>query len=184
MHSPRSSQKLVYWCVDYALNILIDYISDKIDPLKDKQLTKLFNQKLQDKGISKREISRMTYKLKRQKYIEIVKGGSVVLTDKAKIRAIDKYATLTPQDEKRRLVSFDIPEAFKKQRNSFRRTIKRMGFRQIQKSLWVCDRNVGDLVEIAAEENQVGEYVAYFVIEKSNIDKHIEKLLQPRIVPD
>ena len=50
-----------------------------------------------------------------------------------------------------------------------------MGFVQIQKSLWVIDKNVTDLVEMAAYEYKVEKFVAYIVSEKSDIEGIIAK---------
>jgi len=55
-----------------------------------------------------------------------------------------------------------------------------MGFVQIQKSLWVSDKNLGELVEMVVKEYKVENYVAYFIIDNSNIEKHIGNLLLKR----
>ena len=103
---------------------------------------------------------------------------SIKLTNKAKIKIIDKIIEGKEKDNKYRFISFDIPERLHYYRDLFRRAIKRMGFRQIQQSLWVTDKNIGDLVEIAAKEYGVEEYVAYIVAETSNIDAHIKQTLK------
>ena len=123
----------------------------------------------------------MVYELKKSKYIEIDEGDSVKLTNKAKIKLIDRIADTNINDGKLRLVSFDIPEIKRTNRNNFRRAIKRMGFRQVQKSLWVNNRNVGELVEMAAVEYKVSDYVAYFVAERSNIDHHISDVFKKSV---
>lgn len=165
------------WCVNSALNLLVDYVKSKQKPLREGELTGYFRDQLVDYGISNRRISRVVYDLKKSNYIEFDEGDSVRFTNKAKIRFIDKFVPADKADKKRRLVSFDIPETKRRQRNAFRRSIKQMGFRQIQKSLWVCDKNVGDMVEVASNEFGVEEYVAYFVVESSNIDLFINKIL-------
>jgi len=178
MVTPKQSQKILVWCIESALTLLIRFFSSQKSNIKQDELTEYFNNHLEGSGISKRRISRISYELKRQNYVEIGKGDSVKLTDKAKIKMIDKYVSQHIKDGKRRLVSFDIPETKRRQRNAFRRSIKKMGFRQIQKSLWVCDQNIGDLVEISAKEFKIEEYVAYFVVQSSNIEKYIDKILK------
>lgn len=180
MFTPKQSQKILGWTIETALNLLVELYSSGKTILKQSEITNYFNQYVEGSDISSRRISRVSYELKRQKYIEIDEGDSVRLTDKAKIRVIEKCVAMNPHDKKRRLISFDIPETKRVQRNCFRRAIKKMGFAQIQKSLWVCDRNIGDLVEIAVKEFKVEEYVAYFVVETSNIDKYINKILSQR----
>ena len=153
---------------------LVDSINNKITSSK---LKDSLVENLSDYDISPRRVSKMLYELKKNKYIEYREGDSVVFTNKAKIKIIDRLVEGKNSDNKYRLVSFDIPEIFRSNRNNFRRAIKRMGFRQVQKSLWVTDRNVGNLVEIAAIEYNVSRYIAYFVSDKSNIDNHIIKVL-------
>lgn len=178
MVTPRQAQKIWIWTIDTALTLLVDFISTQKCLIKRRQFEKLFNEHLGGSPIPKERIWRINYELKKRGYLDFDDvGDSVKLTDKAKIRLIDKYVSDSESDGKRRLVSFDIPEIKKRQRNGFRRCIKTMGFRQIQKSLWVCDKNIGELVECAAKEHEVEKYVAYFVVEASNIDNHIKNLL-------
>jgi DNA-binding transcriptional regulator PaaX len=119
-------------------------------------------------------------------YIETRDNGqSIILTNKAKMKLIDQIVLKVPRDHKLRyLVSFDIPENQKVQRNGFRRAIKNLGFVQIQQSLWIIDRNAGELVELASSEYKVEKYVAYFVCIKSNIDSFLNEKLTEKIQKD
>ncbi|HOX41320.1 MAG TPA: hypothetical protein PK263_03950 [bacterium] len=118
--------------------------------------------------------------LRKSGYIEVVKDGegkeSVCFTNKAVIKILDRISGNSRCDGRSRFISFDIPERFKSKRNLFRRAIKRMGFKQIQKSLWVCDRNIGDLVELVEREYGVSQYVVYIVAEKTDIDSTIREM--------
>jgi len=131
------------------------------------------------KSISKKQMANMMYHLKKEKYIEVidVKENSIRLTNKAKIRMIEKIASGEKTDNKKRYISFDIPERLHQNRDNFRRAIKKMGFLQIQQSLWVINKNVGNLVELASCEYGVEDYVAYIVSESSNIEQHVDKTL-------
>ncbi len=134
-----------------------------------------------EKVLTCSNISKIFHNLKNQGYIEIEKSlngnDSVVFTNKARLAIVDRLAARIPSSTKYCLVSFDIPERLKNRRNRFRRTIKRMGFRQIQKSLWVSDRMLGNLVDLASVEYEVEDYVVYFVSSDTNINNHIEQLL-------
>lgn len=103
-------------------------------------------------------------------------GDSIEFTNKAKIRIIDTLSSRHEVDGKYRFLSFDIPEQKRAYRDGFRRSIKRLGFKQVQKSLWVCNKNVGDLIEILLKEYHVNEYVTYIISERSDIDKHVKKM--------
>lgn len=123
-------------------------------------------------------IAQLISNLKRGGYIEIKKsesGESICFTNKARLAIVDRLAGRISKDDKFYFISFDIPERLRVNRDQFRRAIKRMGFIQIQKSLWVCDRNVGELVELAAYEYKVEPYVVYIVSTITDIDGIIEK---------
>jgi hypothetical protein len=122
--------------------------------------------------------------LRRRKYIEVIKDSSgnesFTFTNKAKLKVLDRIADAMEIDGKFRFISFDIPERKLNDRNRFRRAIKKIGFIQIQKSLWVCNRNVGELVEMAAHEFRVEKYVVYIISEKTDIDGLIKKMFSTK----
>jgi hypothetical protein len=131
-----------------------------------------------DGRVSKKQISDLFYNLKRQKYItEVGEGQAIVLTDKARIKIIEKMIEKIKNDERLRLLSFDIPERMHVERDYFRRAIKRIGFRQIQQSLWAINKDVSEAVELAIKYYKVEDYVAYIVAEKTNIDIMIKNTL-------
>lgn len=127
-------------------------------------------------------ICRFIQSLKQRNYIEVKtnKDGqeSLRYTNKAKLKMLDRIADKCGKSELLYLVSFDIPEQLKIKRNQFRRAIKRMGFRQIQKSLWITDRNIGEFVELAAKEYEVEDYIVYIQALRTNIDKIIRTSLK------
>lgn len=123
------------------------------------------------------------WNLKSSGYIEIKKeingNRSVCLTTKGKIKYLESDADKS-DDGKMRILSFDIPEDLRKIRNQFRCSIKRIGFKQLQQSLWACPYPKADQIDIIINELNIKQYVAYFIIEKSNIDQHIWKLFKKR----
>ena len=165
------------WCLEKSIGFIFDLFGNRNKKVTRDELNRRFQEEVARFQISGRQANKMLYDLKRRDYISYAEGDSVVLTDKAKIKIIDKVVDTTRKDGKVRFVSFDIPESKRNDRDCFRLAIKRMGFRQIQKSLWACQYNIGDLVEAAASIYDVSDYVAYFVSEKSNIDAHISKIL-------
>ena len=135
---------------------------------------------LQGENVSKwtvENICRSLQSLKQRGYIEIINdehGGSIHYTDRAKLKMVDKIAEKMPKDNSMlRFISFDIPEQLKSQRDHFRMIIKRLGFKQVQKSLWVSNKNVAKLVELAAEDLKIADFIIYIVSTKTNIDKTI-----------
>jgi DNA-binding transcriptional regulator PaaX len=104
-------------------------------------------------------------------------SSSIKLTNKGKLKILE-HSTNIDIDGRWRFISFDIPETMCKQRRQFRNTIKRIGFRQVQKSLWASPFVKADQVNLAIEEFGLNGYVAYFIVEKTDIDNHLKKLFQ------
>ena len=110
----------------------------------------------------------------RGKYVVIRGQGErrrLVLTHKGK-RLLNQKAleNLRPPvsrawDKKWRLVLFDIPEEFKKNRNSFAVGLKRMGFVQIQKSCFTFPFPCLDEIEVLADFHEVRRFVTFLVAE-------------------
>jgi DNA-binding transcriptional regulator PaaX len=176
MVTSRQSEEILKWCIKSVVCLIYDMTSRGLAILAKDEL-KIFLAKEYNGDVTSQQISKMIYDLRRREYVESFAGDSVILTNKAKIKIIDRVVGGSQIDGKLRLVSFDIPENMRLCRDNFRRAIKRMGFKQVQKSLWAANRNVGALVEVVAEEYGVSDYVAYFVSDISNIDSHISNTL-------
>jgi len=110
----------------------------------------------------------------RGRYIVITGKGEhrrLVLTHKGKRlvnqKAMENLRPITPAawDKKWRLVLFDIPEEFKKNRNSFAVGLKRMGFVQIQKSCFTFPFSCLDEIEVLADFHEVRPFVTFLVAE-------------------
>lgn len=114
--------------------------------------------------------------LEKRGYIKIT-SDSIEITKKGKIHHLEKSNNQTT-DGKWRILSWDIPESMSLQRNQFRRSIKRIGYRQVQKSLWACPFIKADEVDLIIDEYDVRKYVAYFVVEKTDIQEHLLKLFE------
>ena len=168
------------WGLEVALGFLFEKAEKYVSKFDDEKSFYHEINTMSGNRLRHQQVSKMIYQLKRNGYIEIddTTGRSIKLTDKAKIKIVEQVVEKTSVDRRNRFVSFDIPEPLHANRDQFRRVIKRMGFRQIQQSLWVIDKNVGELVEIAAKEYGIEEYVAYIVAEKTNIDAHIQNALK------
>ena len=105
----------------------------------------------------------------RNRSIEITHKGSIKLLE----NSIDKNS-----DGRWRFLSFDIPEEKRATRNRFRRLIKKIGFKQVQKSLWACPYNKADQIETTIRYLCLEKYVAYFIAEKTDIDKLLNSIFK------
>ena len=140
--------------------------------------TKLFKENLRRNKINPIRIFDRLHKLENTGYIEIKKDQnnfSVELTHKGKIKLLENSSN-NKIDGKWRMISFDIPEEMKNQRNQFRSAIKRIGFRQVQKSLWACPFIKTDEIEKVIKFYELKDYVAYLVVEKSDINSFLKEL--------
>ncbi len=133
-------------------------------------------------GWSKSKFSKHFNDLKSRGYLvfeDDEKGQhSVKFTNKAKLKILDKIGQRLEVDGKKRFISFDVPEKWKGKRDSFRRALKELGCLQIQKSLWVTNRNIGEYVEMAAYTFGIEQYVVYIIAEQTDIDGIIENKLK------
>ena len=134
------------------------------------------------------KIGRWVESLRQKGYINVTDSArgerSIEFTNKGKLKIVESACQRRKGDKKYRFLSFDIPESMRPSRDRFRRSIKGMGFMQIQKSLWVIDKNVTEFVEAACYEYGVEKYVVYIVSEKTDIDGIIEKMLKKSIKKD
>ncbi len=69
-------------------------------------------------------------------------------------------------DGKWRVVIFDIPEQKRIIRNLFRRNLKRWGFKQLQKSVWISKRDVYDKLAAYIEELLIDKWVSVMEVTK------------------
>ena len=122
-------------------------------------------------------------KLKRMEnagFIEIIenpksKDKSIKLTNKGRIKLIENSFD-NKKDEYWRMISFDIPEKLRNVRNQFRSSIKRIGFKQLQKSLWACPYAKADKVDLIINELRINKYVVYMIVKKTDADLYLKKL--------
>ncbi|MEK9147418.1 MAG: CRISPR-associated endonuclease Cas2 [Patescibacteria group bacterium] len=101
------------------------------------------------KKMDRIKFSKFISYLKSRGYIQTpeIKGiKSIMITEKGmdKILLIkDKYIKLKKRkDKKWQMVLFDIPETERNKRNIFRLELKKLGYRNLQKSVWVSPYDV------------------------------------------
>jgi hypothetical protein len=87
-------------------------------------------------------------------------SGSVRLTGRGE--AVLKLYEPEKLAESQLMVIFDIPEALNAKRQAFRRTLKRLGFRQVQRSVWVSEYDYKDYMKTEVMWLGIGEYVEVY----------------------
>lgn len=106
------------------------------------------------------------------------KDGSVtlVLTNSGKSHAITykidemKIAPMNKWDKKWRIAMFDIPEKYKKARDALARSLKNMGFHQLQKSVFIHPFECQNEVNFVTEFFRVHKFVRTIIAEKIDND--------------
>ena len=149
-----------------------------MDKPAQKYLAKLDNAKRQ------REYKRFLCEMKRNGLIAYGTRDyehGITLTEKGRARAKKaNYRRLTIRtqnkwDGKWRMVFFDIPETKKHTRDQLSFKLRTMGFRQLQRSVWVHPYPCHDEVAAITEHLSTSDYVTY--IETNYIDA-AEKLAE------
>lgn len=119
--------------------------------------------------------------MERNGYIEIDrKNRSLELTNKGRIKIIENSPDDTT-DGKWRFLSWDIPENLATKRQQFCRQVKRIGYKQVQKSLWASPFVRSDKVYLIVDELKIRKYIACIVSEKTDIEIDLKKLFRKEL---
>lgn len=170
----KITKDITLFILDMLINIPGALAHSFLDP-------KGFYERIELEGFFVDRFSERIKYLEKQGYIEINnKNNSISITRKGKIKHLENCSKKI-KDGKWRILSFDIPEKMKSKRNQFRKSIKRVGYKQVQKSLWACPFVKADEVDLIIDEQGVRNYVAYFIIEKTDIEDHLKKLFKTTI---
>ena len=91
--------------------------------------------------------------------IKLTKRGEKILQEiEIKDLSIEKPAKW---DKIWHLVSYDIPEHLKKERDWFRWNLEKLGFLQIHKSLWVLPYDCKEEIAIISQHLKISPFVVY-----------------------
>lgn len=116
------------------------------------------------------------YRLRDQGYLSYTPGTeSIEFTFKTKLKFLRQIGKHIDESSHYHFLSFDIPETEKTSRDTFRRAIKELGYIQIQKSLWVINKDVFDIVQAICYKFGVGKYVVNVISQETDIDGILDK---------
>jgi len=124
------------------------------------------------------------YKSKLLRKEECADGSfTFVLTDKGKIRAMNYHfekmkIERKDWDGKWRIVVFDIPEKIRRGRDILRDKLGRLGFFELQKSVFVFPYQCEDEINFIIEYFNLRRYVRFGVLEKIDNDLHLKKIFK------
>ncbi len=127
--------------------------------------------------------------LKQNKFIKAKKAKNrkeIILTKKAKSEIVkyklkDKIDN-TKWDGKWRGISWDVPEASRKDRDYLRRQLKWIGFKELQKSFWIFPYDIKKEMENLFQlyKNDLMGDIRFLVIEKIEDDSDLKKYFKLR----
>jgi len=130
-----------------------------------------------EKKKARESFSKFIYYLKKQGYIKIKdlenkqgvlltkKGMKKVLKTKIKMKKVKKR-----KDGKWIMLIFDIPEKERKSRSLLRETLNFLGYKMLQRSVWVCPYDVLGETEDFIQRNSIDSYIKLFLIKEVEIN--------------
>ena len=138
-----------------------------------------------EKKYSKKEVGIALSGLKKRKFVKVIqeKDGKakVKLTNKGRKRILEMSLEIVeikkPEkwDGKWRIVIFDIPVKQNLAREALRSKMKNLGFRQLQKSVWIIPWECEDEILFISEAYEVEQYIEIITAEKLLHEKEIRK---------
>ncbi|MBU2464674.1 MAG: hypothetical protein KJ844_11385 [Candidatus Edwardsbacteria bacterium] len=113
--------------------------------------------------IKKGEIRKIVARLLHEGELERQSNNCYKLTQFGIVRALPEIKRELSNDDKVRILVFDIPERERKRRDCFRRHIRMLGFNPHQKSVWISYENCEDWIEELVDYHKVGDYVSLYI---------------------
>ncbi|KKU67192.1 MAG: Transcriptional regulator, PaaX family [Parcubacteria group bacterium GW2011_GWA2_47_16] len=76
-------------------------------------------------------------------------------------------------DGKWRVLIFDIPEKRRRLRNKVRNTLRAVGFKQLQQSVWIYPFDCEDFITLLKADFKIGKDLLYLIAEAVEYDRHL-----------
>jgi len=98
---------------------------------------------------------------------------AIIITHRGMDRLFDIKIKLTERkrraDKKWQMVLFDIPEDRRRNRDLFRKQLKYLGYKKLQRSIWVCPYNVLKETEQLIKRYKLDRFVRLLLVEEIKI---------------
>ena len=131
------------------------------------------NKKKYLKEKNKRNFSKIVQHLKERGYLKVLrikgKNAAVITTKgfdklfKIKLKLVKNNKR---KDGKWQMVLFDIPESKRGARDYFRRGLRYLGYKRLQKSIWVCEYDVLRETKELIKRYKLNPFVELLLVEK------------------
>jgi len=108
---------------------------------------------------------------------------AVVLTEKGKLRVLTYHFKKMRIENKKwdgkwRMVVFDIPEKKRKGRDALRGELKKIGFYELQKSVFVFPYECQDEIDFVIEFFDLRKYVRFGILKSIDNELHLKKIFK------
>lgn len=105
---------------------------------------------------------------------------NIILTEKGTLKALNCQLDNIKNkkgkwDGKWRMVAFDVPEKYKKGREALRHKLKEIGFRELQKSVFICPHDCIKELNLFVKYFNLEEYVRLGVLEFIDNEDYFKK---------
>jgi DNA-binding transcriptional regulator PaaX len=125
-----------------------------------------------DRPLKKASFAQALRRLRNKGFVEYINESDIVikLTDEGRILALwEKVSQLeNVWDGKWRIVAFDIPQTHNLTRDLFRKRLKDLNFKMLQKSIWISKSDCTDILRNYVKDLGISKWVS--VLEAENVD--------------
>lgn len=127
---------------------------------------------------------RKLYQSRLVKRTENLDGSTtIILTDKGKLKALtyrfdEMKIDNKDWDGKWRLIGFDVPEKVRWGRDALRDKIKKLGFYEFQKSVFVYPYDCKDEIDFIIEFFKIRKYVRFGILEYIDNEQHLKEIFK------
>lgn len=136
-------------------------------------------------GVIPKKYHSSTIARARQRYLDKgflkVERGLLRLTPKgiaalSRLR-LEEYGVRVKRrwDGRWRVLIFDVPEYRKTTRDKIRRFLVSMGFKQLQRSVWIYPYDCEDVVVLMKADLKIGRNVLYLIVDELENDRWLKK---------
>ena len=145
--------------------------------------TKRMYKLAQDRAAYRHRCKEAIERLKEKKFIQ-TSGERLTITgagENALGVIVDKTCALLQKrawDKKWRIVVFDIPEKYSQLRDKIRGILKRAGFMQLQRSVWVFPHDCEELITFVKQESRLAPYILYGVLDSIESGDRLQKIFK------
>jgi len=152
-------------------------------PYRQKRILKSLSREL--KKIDEKELKKEINNLYRSKLVRKQRNSdgsyTFFLTDKGKMKGLTYHfekmkIEKRKWDGKWRMVVFDIPERLRWGRDALREKLKKLGFFELQKSVFIFPYECKDEINFVIEFFKLRKFVRFCVLESIDNELHLKKI--------